>query len=265
MRVLRRIRPCSSGCWGRWTGQAVSTERLCALLWDDNPPDQARRAVQAHVSRIRGPLGDVLLPKGDGYLLRVPAEAVGASRFRALVDQARAADDLTERDRLLGAALAFWRGTALKDAAGERLRQRLCGELEELRLHATEESLAARLALGRHAELIPELARLSAEHPTRDSTPSWLGRLRCTGHTSTPAGSRTGSSTSTCAASIPVGRRPTRYCSTALLPLDSARGLTRHVQDDAVDFRYLVGDAGRDAGDHVVGQARPVRRHGVVA
>ena len=148
MRVLRRIRPCSSGCWGRWTGQAVSTERLCALLWDDNPPDQARRAVQAHVSRIRGPLGDVLLPKGDGYLLRVPAEAVGASRFRALVDQARAADDLTERDRLLGAALAFWRGTALKDAAGERLRQRLCGELEELRLHATEESLATPAGVG---------------------------------------------------------------------------------------------------------------------
>jgi DNA-binding SARP family transcriptional activator len=166
--LARRQERCLLGILLLAAGRVVATDRLCALLWDDDPPEQARRAVQAHVSRIRGVVGDALQARGDGYLMRVPADAVDATRFRDLVDAATATDDLAERDRLLRVALALWRGTALQDAAGDRLRQRLCGELEELRLHATEESLTTRLALGRHAELIPELARLSAELPTRE-------------------------------------------------------------------------------------------------
>jgi DNA-binding SARP family transcriptional activator/tetratricopeptide (TPR) repeat protein len=168
----RRQERCLLGILLLEAGRVVPTDRLCDLLWEDNPPEQARRAVQAHVARIRAMLatepGAELLSKGDGYLLRVAARSIDAAQFRTLVGEAGMADDLAERDRLLRQALALWRGVALQDAAGDRLRERLCGELDELRLHAVEESLAAGLALGRHNELIPELARRSAEHPTRE-------------------------------------------------------------------------------------------------
>lgn len=49
-----------------------------------------------------------------------------------------------------------------------------------------------------------------------------------------------------------------------LLPLDGGRGLGSHVEDDAVDLGHRVGDARGDAGQDVVGQARPVGRHRVL-
>ena len=50
----------------------------------------------------------------------------------------------------------------------------------------------------------------------------------------------------------------------ASLPLDGGRGLGGHVEDDAVDLGHQVGDARGDAGQDVVGQARPVGRHRVL-
>src|SRR5690348_17115562 len=50
-----------------------------------------------------------------------------------------------------------------------------------------------------------------------------------------------------------------------LLPLDGAGGLAGDVQDYAVDFADLVGDAGGDAGYQVVGEAGPVGGHRVLA
>ena len=50
----------------------------------------------------------------------------------------------------------------------------------------------------------------------------------------------------------------------ALLPLDGGRGLGGHVEDDAVDLGHRVRDARGNAGQDVVGQARPVGRHRVL-
>ena len=50
----------------------------------------------------------------------------------------------------------------------------------------------------------------------------------------------------------------------ASFPLDRAGRLRRDVVDDAVDAGDFVDDAVGDAGEHVVGQAGPVGRHGVV-
>src|SRR5207248_7810648 len=54
------------------------------------------------------------------------------------------------------------------NAANDRLRERICADLDELHFHATEESLAVGLQLGRHRELVAQLARLTAEHPLRE-------------------------------------------------------------------------------------------------
>src|SRR5690606_27587124 len=48
------------------------------------------------------------------------------------------------------------------------------------------------------------------------------------------------------------------------LPLDGPRRLGGDVQDDQVDVPHLVGDAGGDLPEDVVGQPRPVGGHGVL-
>ncbi|WP_131733011.1 ATP-binding protein, partial [Actinomadura formosensis] len=83
----------------------------------------------------------------------------------------------------LGAALALWRGPALADAAGLRFAQAPTARLDSLRRTALEERLDADLALGRHAELIPELQALAAGDPLREPVIALLMRaLYASGH-----------------------------------------------------------------------------------
>jgi DNA-binding SARP family transcriptional activator/tetratricopeptide (TPR) repeat protein len=150
----------------------IPLDRLCDLLWEENPPEQARRAVQSHAARIRGLLartgGAELVSRSGGYLLRVDPDTVDAHRFRALVRRSSAVDDVSARAALLREALELWRGPVLHDAASDWLREQLGAELADLRLHAIEESMEAGLALGRQHELAAELAALTAAHPTRE-------------------------------------------------------------------------------------------------
>jgi len=154
----------------------VPAHRLTDLLWEDQPSEHARRALYAHVARLRAVLADAgadrcgvaLVSHGEGYLLRVEPDMIDAYQFRGLVEQATTTPDLSRREEQLRTALAMWRGAALHNAATDRLRERLCADLEELRLHATEESMATGIALGRHPGLVAELARLVEQHPTRE-------------------------------------------------------------------------------------------------
>jgi DNA-binding SARP family transcriptional activator len=156
-------------------GRVVPAHRLADLLWEDDPPEQARRAIYSHVARVRAILADAgadasgiaLISHGDGYQINVQPDAVDVHRFRSLVEEAGKSVDLPHRDKLLRDALALWHGPALHNAASDRLRARICADLDELHLHAIEESMATGLALGRHRELIPELARLTTDHPLR--------------------------------------------------------------------------------------------------
>jgi DNA-binding SARP family transcriptional activator/tetratricopeptide (TPR) repeat protein len=156
--------------------RTLSIERLSELLWEGDPPEQARQAIRTYVARIRGLLaeagavahGVALLADSGGYRLKVPPEAVDALIFRTLFERAGRTADLAERDQLWRDALALWRGPALHNAGSDQLRHRLCADLDELRMHAVEESLATGLALGRDRELLPELARLVAENPVRE-------------------------------------------------------------------------------------------------
>src|SRR5205807_4661396 len=66
-------------------------------------------------------------------------------------------------------ALGLWRGSALAEFQYESFAREAIGRLEELRVVALEQRLAADLALGRHAEAVPELESLVREHPLRES------------------------------------------------------------------------------------------------
>ncbi|MET1060212.1 MAG: BTAD domain-containing putative transcriptional regulator, partial [Nocardioides sp.] len=158
----------------------VSVDRLVEELWSGEPPRTAVKSLQAHVVRLRNALeperpvgspGRFVVRRQTGYALVLEDGQLDARQFaelsargRALLtsgDGAAAADTLSQ-------ALALWRGTPYADwpdadfAAAERIR------LEGIWSNAKGWSLEARLALGQHAEAIPELQRMVAEDPTRE-------------------------------------------------------------------------------------------------
>lgn len=156
-------------------GRVVPIERLFQLLWEGRPPPGARSTVQSHVSRLRTALlaagaeryGVGLETHGTGYLVEAPADAVDLSRFRTLVGRARRHPDLGERVAGLRAALGLCRGPALADLPGP-VRDQLAPGLDELVIGVWEECIDLELALGRHRELLEELAALVARHPLRE-------------------------------------------------------------------------------------------------
>jgi DNA-binding SARP family transcriptional activator len=149
-------------------GHIVSTGFLVDALWGEQPPRTATTSLQNSISALRKLLGaDVLLTRPPGYVLDVPAEAIDLGRFERLVAEARGLD-AEERSRTLRTALELWRGEPLADVAYEPFALAEVRRLEELRLAALEEWIDARLEAEHHAELVPELESLVAQHPVRE-------------------------------------------------------------------------------------------------
>ncbi|HEU5241601.1 MAG TPA: BTAD domain-containing putative transcriptional regulator, partial [Ornithinibacter sp.] len=159
-------------------GRLVPTGELVDTLWGDEPPASAAKSLQTFVLRLRNALEpdrqgspSLLLTEGPGYRLAVDPSQVDAERFarlaalggRSLADgrPEHAAATLTE-------ALALWRGPAYAGFDGAGFAVAEGRRLEELRLSATEDRLAAGLALGHAATVVPELERLVGEHRMRE-------------------------------------------------------------------------------------------------
>jgi Bacterial transcriptional activator domain len=103
--------------------------------------------------------------------LRVPDGELDVQRFDELVRRADAAAAERDADRaaaLLREALGLWRGPPLADLAYEPAVPEHVERLEERRLGVIEERIEADLARGRHAEVLPELDELIAQHPLRE-------------------------------------------------------------------------------------------------
>jgi class 3 adenylate cyclase/DNA-binding SARP family transcriptional activator len=151
-------------------GELLATERIVDELWGDTPPPSATKTVQVYVSQLRKTLGrDVVETRGSAYVLH--ADDVDARRFERLLDEGRRLlpTDAAGAERVLAEALALWRGSPLADVAYERFAAGEIARLEELRLVAREGRLKARLALGAHAQAVPELEALVREQPLRES------------------------------------------------------------------------------------------------
>ena len=148
--------------------RVVSSDFLIDTLWGENPPRTAATSLQNSISALRKVLGpDALLTRSPGYMLFVQPESFDLARFEQLVADARSLEP-EERAERLREALALWRGDPLRDigldpaVAGDILR------LDEFRLATLEDRLDAELACGRHAEAVPELISLVAQHPLRE-------------------------------------------------------------------------------------------------
>jgi DNA-binding SARP family transcriptional activator/tetratricopeptide (TPR) repeat protein len=172
----RRHERCLLGVLLLEAGRIVTVSRLCGLLWED-PPPRAAHSLRTYAARIRALLAQArttdddpvaLISDHSGYRLDVRADRVDAHQFRQLLAQADALDDPARRDQLFRRALSLWRGQPLHCAVRDEVREQLCADLEELHLQALERSIATGLELGHYDELLPELARLRAEHPLRE-------------------------------------------------------------------------------------------------
>ncbi|HEY7602841.1 MAG TPA: AfsR/SARP family transcriptional regulator [Gaiellaceae bacterium] len=150
--------------------QVVPADVLIDELWPGESTEPGGAALQATVSRLRKALGDgaaQLSTVAPGYRLQVTGDELDVHRFELLVEEAAGVDAATAAQRLRE-ALALWRGPPLADMAYEPFAQAAIGRLDELRLLALERRVEADLELGRHAQLVPELEALVAEHPLRE-------------------------------------------------------------------------------------------------
>ena len=153
--------------------ETLSNERLIDELWGESPPGNALKTLQVHVSRLRKELAPgVLVTREHGYELQLDVDELDAHRFEGLLEDARGELAAGNPDRALAAlerSLALWRGAPLADLAYEPFAQTEIARLEDLRVAAIEHVIEAKLALGRHGEVIGQLEQLVEEHPYREA------------------------------------------------------------------------------------------------
>ncbi|MDX6454793.1 MAG: hypothetical protein QOD48_900 [Gaiellaceae bacterium] len=152
--------------------EVVSIERLIEDFWGEQAPPSAPKVIQGYVSQLRRALPtEAIETHGSGYLLRVSDTDV--AEFERLLGGART-EEPADAARTLRAALALWRGRPLADVEYEGWAQGEISRLEELRLVAWEDRIAADLELGRHADVVAELESLVVAHPLRERLRSLL-------------------------------------------------------------------------------------------
>ena len=154
----------------------VSTDTIREALWGDDQPESGLKALRFHVSKLRSAI-DVelsgerpIVTQSPGYKVVVGEDDFDVVRFESKLNAARAVIEAhpAHAVELIEEALGVWRGRAYEEfqysdwAVGEVAR------LDELRLSALEDRIAAELALGRHFDLTGELEALAAEHPFRE-------------------------------------------------------------------------------------------------
>ncbi len=159
--------------------RVISRGELVDAVWGQDPPATAEGGIYTYVAGLRRVIeptrsargsGRILVSSGAGYVLHLVPGLPDAAAFEqhlARARQLRRGGDAAGAVGALDAALGLWRGAAFAGVPGpfaetERLR------LAELRSGAAEERADVQLALGRHAEVLPDLTALVAEHPLRE-------------------------------------------------------------------------------------------------
>ncbi|HET9172012.1 MAG TPA: AfsR/SARP family transcriptional regulator [Actinospica sp.] len=156
-------------------GWVVRAEQLIETLWDSRPPRSAEVTLRNYVVRLRksiGAAGARIRTSSGGYVFEAADEEIDLRIFdglRVRAESALRAGDVESAGGMLDRALALWRGPALADVVSLTLHRDLGPALEEQRLHAVELKLRAECASGRSTAAIPELLRLTAAHPWRES------------------------------------------------------------------------------------------------
>ncbi|MFI9364986.1 BTAD domain-containing putative transcriptional regulator [Kitasatospora sp. NPDC053057] len=168
--------------------QVVPAGVLAEELWSGRPPRSARTTVQTYVLQLRDQIGralaragaaagvscakDVLVTSPGGYMLNSGGGLTDVREFERLAGmgyRAMDGDDHPLAARMLGEALALWRGPAFADVpVGGQLAIE-AKRLEETQLCALDQRIEADLRLGRHRVLLAELTVLVDRYRTHEN------------------------------------------------------------------------------------------------
>ncbi|TDV56273.1 DNA-binding SARP family transcriptional activator [Actinophytocola oryzae] len=155
-------------------GRTVSRERLVDAVWEDDPPTSALANLRTYVADLRralGPLADGrprLASSASGYAIEVGPEELDLLCFEKLSGEGLAAcrrGDHAAAVSFLARAVGLWRGHAFDGVElGSWARARVTA-LEDRRWEAQLALADARLALGRHEDVVAGLRDVVAERP----------------------------------------------------------------------------------------------------
>lgn len=155
----------------------VPLDALVDATWGEEAPDPAAAALHTRIFRLRRALGEVdtdgsarIVTHGSGYLFEVRPGELDLDAFQRHVTKARqaiVAGQTAQALREFDAGLELWHGPALSGVPG-RFAEAQADSLNSARLGAVEDRIEAGLAVGRHAELVPELKTLVVANPLRE-------------------------------------------------------------------------------------------------
>ncbi|MCD4527381.1 BTAD domain-containing putative transcriptional regulator [Nocardioides sp. cx-173] len=175
-------------------GTPVASETLIARVWGADPPPGALATLHGYVAGLRRSLEPdrapresprVLVTVESGYALRTPREGRDDHAVERAVAEARALlravpDHLRPRTDAAGAAavtealvgldhvVGLWRGEPYPELGEDPAAEAERARLRDLNASAQELRVVARMALGRHVEVVPELAAKTTEHPLHE-------------------------------------------------------------------------------------------------
>ncbi|HEY3956710.1 MAG TPA: BTAD domain-containing putative transcriptional regulator [Streptosporangiaceae bacterium] len=164
-------------------GRVATVSTLVEELWGDHPPRSWPTTLQTYILQLRNRLAAaagapardarrIIATRHGGYLLEAPVCRSDVGEFKRLARDGREvaeAGDHRGTSDLLGRALALWSGPALVDVRTGRILELEATSLEETRLGVLERRLEADLALGRHADVLGELTKLTARNPMNEN------------------------------------------------------------------------------------------------
>jgi predicted ATPase/DNA-binding SARP family transcriptional activator len=162
----------------------VSTDQLIDRVWADEPPNKARNALAAYISRLRQLIAGndgVRIARGPGgYMLKAEPQTVDLYLFRDMVSRARTAPSPAAAADMFDAALQLWRGepfATLDTPWANEVR----GSLEAERLSAVLDRNDAALEAGRHGDLLNDLTATLQAHPLDERVAGqlMLAQYRC--------------------------------------------------------------------------------------
>jgi DNA-binding SARP family transcriptional activator len=150
-------------------GQPCSVVSLITALWGEGPPLSPEVSLRSCVYGIRKllPDGQRLVTHPAGYLIQVKPGELDLHAFRDLVARGRDALDggnPLDAATFLAQALDLWRDPPMADLPDVHHKDKLLDQRRE----AQDALMDARLALGRHRQVLAELRSVVTADPLRE-------------------------------------------------------------------------------------------------